>query len=690
MRGVLGAGVLDALGRRGQRVAAWLAVLASLALPATAQAQTNTALSGITVNGTSIPGFLATDGAPQYGVSATTTTAAIVATAVSASATVAYSDADDMTVDADNVMLSDGANTVIITVTDGSVPATTYTLGVNRAVTAKYGWKADSDFDTLKLAGNKGPRGIWYDATTATFYVSDYSDDDKVYAYNTDGTRDSGKDIAVSNFPNGIWSDGTTLWVADSAADKLFAYTLSSRAADSDEDFDTLDADNKSPRGLWSDGTTMWVSDSTDKKLYAYKMSDKSRDSPKDFATLDAADNDAPHGIWSDGTTMWVSDNADNKVYAYKMSDKSHDPDKDFATLDAADNDAADNNDPRGLWSDGTTLWTTDSEDDKLYAYNLDCVVDDATRDIWCGAVTVEDLADTPEGLEQSGFSSDASKGALSDTEFMYGTNTYTIDVAAQLKSGRALYFSLTSALSDSDLAKLALHVGSEELKFSDRRENTNYPGDHTYSWITSQFWFGSSPVTLHLREVDLTINNAPEFIPDGVGGSIPENSPPGTSLADNFFVQALTATDADDDPLAYTLEGLDAASFDYDSDTGGLKTVAGVDYDFEERERVKNSSPDRDSHYELMVKADDGNGGTDTIEVTINLADVDEQSATPATPTLAAVMDSTTTLTARWTEPGLNGGPDITGLQRAVPPGQRDWQTFTHPARRSPRPSPG
>ena len=38
MRGVLGAGVLDALGRRGQRVAAWLAVLAALALPATAQA----------------------------------------------------------------------------------------------------------------------------------------------------------------------------------------------------------------------------------------------------------------------------------------------------------------------------------------------------------------------------------------------------------------------------------------------------------------------------------------------------------------------------------------------------------------------------------------------------------------------------------------------------------------------------
>ena len=54
----------------------------------------DTALAGIAVNGTGIPAFLATDFAPQHGVSATTTTAAMVATAASPSATVAYSDAD--------------------------------------------------------------------------------------------------------------------------------------------------------------------------------------------------------------------------------------------------------------------------------------------------------------------------------------------------------------------------------------------------------------------------------------------------------------------------------------------------------------------------------------------------------------------------------------------------------------------
>ena len=41
-------------------------------------------------------------------------------------------------------------------------------------------------------------------------------------------------------------------------------------------------------------------------KLFAYNMSTKQRDSAKDFNTLDEAGNDGPRGLWSDGSTMWV------------------------------------------------------------------------------------------------------------------------------------------------------------------------------------------------------------------------------------------------------------------------------------------------------------------------------------------------------------------------------------------------
>ena len=54
-----------------------------------------------------------------------------------------------------------------------------------------------------------------------------------------------------------------------------------------------------------------------DKQIYAYKLSDGSRDTVKDYNTLEAAGNQYPYGLWSDGTTMWVSDDEDNKVYAY-------------------------------------------------------------------------------------------------------------------------------------------------------------------------------------------------------------------------------------------------------------------------------------------------------------------------------------------------------------------------------------
>ena len=138
-------------------------------------------------------------------------------------------------------------------------------------------------------------------------------------------SRDSGSDFtlgAANGYPTGIWSDGTTMWVADFEDDKLYAYRMSDRSRDSGRDF-TLDAANGSPVGIWSDGTTMWASDFSDGKLYAYRMSDRSRDSGKDFNTLSAAGNKFPEGIWSDGTTMWVADTGNDTVFAYDLSTRA-------------------------------------------------------------------------------------------------------------------------------------------------------------------------------------------------------------------------------------------------------------------------------------------------------------------------------------------------------------------------------
>ena len=153
--------------------------------------------------------------------------------------------------------------------------------------------------------------------------------------------------------------------MADGTADKIFAYDVTTKERKADQDFNTLGAaGNGGPEGIWSDGTTMWVADGLADKLYAYDMATKERDDTKDFDTLAASENNVPTGIWSDRTTMWVADWEDDKIYAYNVATKERDAGKDFNALTATGN-----NNPHGIWSDGTIMWVADWEDGKIYAY---------------------------------------------------------------------------------------------------------------------------------------------------------------------------------------------------------------------------------------------------------------------------------------------------------------------------------
>ena len=82
------------------------------------------------------------------------------------------------------------------------------------------------------------------------------------------------------------------------------------------------------------------------------------------------------------------------------------------------------------------------------------------------------------------------------------------------------------------------------------------------------------------------------------------------TAAGENIGAPVM-ATDTDTgDTLTYALGGADMASFDIDPATGQLMTKAALDFE---------TMPS----YTVEVMADDGNGGTDTIEVTINVEDV-------------------------------------------------------------------
>ena len=123
----------------------------------------------------------------------------------------------------------------------------------------------------------------------------------------------------------------------------------------------------------------------------------------------------------------------------------------------------------------------------------------------------------------------------------------------------------------------------------------------------------------------------------------------------------ALTATDGEGDTLTYTLGGADVAKFTVNSSSGQLRTKAGERYDREAK-----------ASYSVTVKASDPSGGSDTVAVTINVANVVEKPLTPAAPTVTVTSGSTTSLEVSWAAWGERGAPRAIGLQAALPDRER------------------
>ena len=261
------------------------------------------------------------------------------------------------------VFLNEGSNVITFTVTAGDGKTTkTYTVTINGGSDDPFGWKVTDDFE-LDLPSGFHPRGLW--SNGAAFYTACATGNANIgaslCAFNLTDQWDTYHTLAThgNNSPMGIWSDGTTMWVADANDRRIYAYKTASYFRDTGKEFGSLSA-----RGIWSDGATLWTAQSGE--LRAYKMTTKARDSGKDFNTLRAAGNTNPFGIWSDGTTLWVADRSDAKIYAYDRNTKLRAPAKDFNTLTVAGNRS-----PWGIWSDGVTMWVTDSASNRIYSYNM-------------------------------------------------------------------------------------------------------------------------------------------------------------------------------------------------------------------------------------------------------------------------------------------------------------------------------
>ena len=226
-------------------------------------------------------------------------------------------------------------------------------------------------------------------------------------------------------FKTGIWSDGTTMWVLNygfgedehrtevqDGTGKVFAFNLSDGARDTNKEFPLHLETNSGARGIWSDGTTVWVSDYKAAKLFAYTLASGDR-VPESDITLHHLNNSA-QGIWSDGTTIWVTQWNSDRFFAYDLATGVYDPDNDFDRTPG-------NRYPRDVWSDGTTLYVPDHYSQKLFAYNMTGPEMDAEL----SALTLSGITLSPQfasSIYTYTYSADAAT-TLAETKVMATTN---------------------------------------------------------------------------------------------------------------------------------------------------------------------------------------------------------------------------------------------------------------------------
>ena len=271
---------------------------------------------------------------------------------------------------------------------------------------------------------NTAPTGVTGNANTIWVSNDGGGATDKLFAYKrSDGSRDSGKDFntldaAGNNRPSGVCTDGTTMYVADSVDDKAYAYKLSDKTRDSSKDI-SFASGNDRPEGLWCNTTMMWVTNNDDDsspgdKVFAYKLSDGSRESGLDL-NIQSSPNDSLRGLWSNGSTMFVADWDDDRVYAHRMSDGTRDEDKDISLGSA-------NANANGMWFDGRVLWVADTADQYLYAHDLPGAT--GTSALLSGTLTVDIQSTIARGYVAAHATN---PGSLSSTTFVLDGTKYTV-----------------------------------------------------------------------------------------------------------------------------------------------------------------------------------------------------------------------------------------------------------------------
>ncbi len=291
---------------------------------------------------------------------------------------------------------------------------------------------------------------------------------------------------------------------------------------------------------------------------------------PGDAVTLEGTCSTNPHGEWWRMAHLWTQPEGQNIV----LSDATKGRPTFTVPSDAA---------PGTVYTFTLTVTDKDDESDS----------DDMT-------VTVPGENRAPAFTEGSSATREVAENSPA------GTNVGAAITATDPDAGDTLTYSL----SGTDAASFGINTETGQL-LTIEGVTYDYETQAIYS-VTVEATdpdgaSASIAVTIYLDNV----NEVPAFTEGGTATrEVAENSAAGTNVG-----APVSATDPDaGDTLTYSLSGTDSASFGINTETGQLLTIEGVTYDYETQ-----------AIYSVTVEATDPDGASASIDVTVNLGDVNE-----------------------------------------------------------------
>ncbi len=197
-----------------------------------------------------------------------------------------------------------------------------------------------------------------------------------------------------------------------------------------------------------------------------------------------------------------------------------------------------------------------------------------------------------------------------------FGSSSYEFSIAEDAAVGAAVgSVSATDADNDSQTYSIttgngdgvfAIDGGSGAITTAGALDHETTPS-YTLTVQADDGNGGTATATVNVTVIDVDENSAPSFGSSTYSFSIAEDAATGAAVG------SVSATDADNDGITYTIEaGNGDGVFAIDGGSGAITTAGTLDHE-------------TDASYTLTVQADDGNGGTDTATVNVTVTDVAE-----------------------------------------------------------------